>query len=338
MKKISITILGLLVAFASLAQGRNLTELKGNYPDSLILDTDSKSEITFMFNRLGRDKQYFTSELWKSMINVMETAIERSDKTEGIQVSYHNVGSGENESVKITISDLDPQESIFLINKDEMKEKLSSRIEFLIVQPQVAISFSIHDMEELEEIKELEVESVWSQIQAKYENKGKNNLYRGVGNIKYGKVSLEKITVRPGGVDFIEFSAGIGLGYYADRFVPSISYDLSFNLADRFGKPKFRFGALYTQHYFTTRDSERKIELDVNSFLSGYATIRSSSEREFGIGFGYLVRQNGDFFEGDTFIMSVYNKRSSKISISPELIFTDGFKKSYPAVRFGLTF
>lgn len=339
-QRISLTVLGLIVALLSFAQSDQLEALPNQFPDSLVLTTDNKNEITFMFDRMGSNEQYFTSELWKSMINVMETAIERSDEDEGILVTYRTVLMEGTETVRISIAELEEAESVFTIDSDAMQEKLASRIEFLIIQPKVAVSFSVQDREELTEVKEMAIETVWSQIQAKYENQGKNNLYRGNGTIKYGNTTIDQISDFRPRLDQVELTfIGVGLGYYRDRFVPDIGSKITFHMFDRLGRNWIDFGFLYTNQFFYAQDENSNFTLSPNGWLSGFAKIHNVEGNEFGIGIGGLIHSKGDFYEGGTYKISVFNKSvNSRFTFSPEFIFTDDFKDFFPALRFGLSF
>ncbi|MEM6816608.1 MAG: hypothetical protein AAF600_19835 [Bacteroidota bacterium] len=339
MKKITMIIFGLIMVMVSMAQEANHIALRSNYPDSLVLMMDNKNEIIFLFNRMSRKSDYFSSDLWKSMLSVMETAVERSEIQEGIQILYEVSG---NEEAKITISELEPVKSIFLIQKDGIKETLLSRIEFLIVQPHVAVSFSIYNSKELNKIKELNVASVWSGITDKSIHKRKESLYLGKGKVKYNEATIDKIEVNKQKLDFMEISAGVGLGYYRDRFVPDWGSKLAFQMHDRLGNKWLEFGFLYTQQYFFERDTENDYDLDLNGFLTGFWKIHAGG-MEYGIGIGSIIHREGDFYEGDTWKLTLHGlygqkKKSLKFTYTPELIFTNDFKQVFPALRIGLSF
>ncbi len=342
MKLISIYILipALLCASQLLGQGGNPLELRTDYPDTLTLTTDNKNEVLFMFNRLGRDKQYFNTELWKSMLGVMETAIERSTVTNGVLVTYHNNGDGENEAVKITIKELENPENTFIIGKDEIKEKLASRIEFLIIQPKVAVSFSISNSSDLEEIKAIDVETIWTQIQTKFDDHGKNNLYRGTGDIKYGTVTIDGISAYRKRLDNLELTfVGVGLGFYRDRFVPDIGSKVAFKMHNRHGKEWIDFGVLYTNQFFYSRDEAGDFNLSPNGWLTVFTKFHAPSGDKFGLGVGGLIHRKGDFYNGSTYKVSVYGKEAgTRFTFSPEFVFTDNFKDFFPALRIGLSF
>ncbi|WP_420316662.1 hypothetical protein [Ekhidna sp.] len=308
------------------------------YPDTLKIVTDEKREMLFAFDKMSNDEQYLTNELWLSILNVMESSVKESQHDEGVEVRYIQYKDEEIEEARITVTPLLSKADLFVIGKEGIRQQLSDRFEFQIILPKVSISFFVDDLSQLEHFKNQNLESLWKEIESnKEEFIYKRSLYQAEGQSKYGNFNIDKITT-DNPVDFIELSVGVGLGYYADRFVPDISYDVSFRFTNRLGKPSTKFGLLYTQHYFVSRNEEKEFDVDLNGFLSGYFAINTSTEKEYGIGFGYLINQNGDFYKGDTFKMTIYNRKSSKTNLSPEIIFTDGFKKAFPALRFGLTF
>ncbi|WP_424963166.1 hypothetical protein [Ekhidna sp.] len=268
----------------------------------------------------------------------METSLDKSIHDDGVAVIYSKHKNEDAAEARIAVTPFETQSDLFVIGKEGMYEQFSDRIDFRIYLDKISISFFVDDISELDHIKNQNIESLWSEIESnKEEFKYRRSQYQAEGISKYGDFKIDKIsTDNP--VDFLELSIGVGLGYYADRFVPDISYDVSFRFHNRFGKPSTKFGLLYTQHYFVSRNEESEFNIDLNGFLSGYFAINTTTEKEYGIGFGYLINQNGDFYKGDTFKLTVYNRKSSKTSLTPEIVFTDGFKKAFPALRFGLTF
>ena len=318
MKKVVTLIFGLAVALAALGQKTEPEQLKTNYPDSLVLSTDNGNEITFLFNRMSSNEKYFTSELWKSVISVMETAIQRSENQQGIRVHYE-VSADEN--AQITVQPLEPSSDVFLIQKEGMKEILSTRVEFLVVQPEVAVSFAVNDGAELTEVKELDIESVWSQIEEKFDDHGKVNLYNGVGSIKYGTAKVSKIDVWKPQLDHLEITfIGIGLGYYRDQFIPDIGSRLTMKMHDRLGEEWMDFGVLYTQQYIYSREGENDFNMDLNGWLTGFWKIYAPNEYEFGIGLGGLIHRQGNFYENGTYKLSLFGAAAvaaSRIQRSP---------------------
>ncbi|MEO9872614.1 hypothetical protein [Ekhidna sp.] len=342
MNKISISFILLFSGLYATAQPQG----NRSYPDTLILKTDSQIEMTFAFFEMRNHKEYMKNDLWKSILGAMESAVQSSTRDEGIEVSYMKVKQQEEEVAKIEITPLLNTADVFIIENNGMKELLSDRIQFTIYQREISISFSVNDLSELEQIKEINIETVWDQVEQKYKNQGRRNLYTGKGIIKYGNANIDQIASRSEGNDAIELSMGIGMGYYRDRFIPDLGFKLGFNFPDRFGNIKVQTGLLYTQQYlFFGSEEIATSEPDVNGFLTGFFTLQYGSGGKFGggnkvgVGLGYLIHSEGDFYEGHTFKMSLFTQKSdSRINFTPELIFTNSFKQAFPALRFGLSF
>lgn len=337
-KKISIIVLGLITALVSVAQ-QSTDELQANYPDSVVLKTDNKKEIIFSFERMSTKKSYLSNMLWKSILNVMETAVKRNDLEEGIQVTYQTVIVGESEQAKVEVTEIETEKSTFLIGGDETREYLSSRIEFLIIQPELLVSFSLNQLDELEEVKNLNIESVWTQVENKYEEQGNKNLYFGTGEVRYGEAFIKQIKANKKRLDNLEITiVGVGLGYYRDRFVPDIGTKLAINMYDRLGGDWMQFGAMYTQQYFFSRTETSDFDLDINGWLTGFWKM-NLGKQTFGVGIGGLIHREGDFYQGSTWKLSLYNQgENSRLTFSPEVVFTNDFKQAFPALRFGLSF
>ncbi|WP_370089094.1 hypothetical protein [Ekhidna sp.] len=332
--KIKISIILLLFSFGAFAQKSN----ESIYPDTLIIETEAKIDLKVALYRASSGDSYLTNELWNSILNVMETAAKSSDYNGGVVVSYRTIDQMGEEMAKVQVKPIESNADVFLIGREEMKEYRSDRYEFEVYQPKVAISFAVNDLDDLDLIKSVDVEAIWEGLNQKQDELDfRRTTYDMSGRMKFDQLNITNID-KGTPKDFIEFSAGVGLGYYADRFVPDISYDVSFRFQNRFGKPSTKFGLLYTQHYFVSRNEENEFDIDLNGFFSGYFAINTMTEKEYGIGFGYLINQNGGFYKGHTYKLTIYNRKSSKTRLSPELIFTDGFKKAFPALRFGLTF
>ncbi len=333
-KKIAIVSVLLIIAISTKAQYN-----KSPYPDTLTLTTDSKIDIQFLFYRMSDKERHLTDDLWQSIISIMNSSATSSSYDGGIEVTYRKVKMDENEVAKVEVKEIENNSDVFLIGNEGMKEVRSERAEFKILLAKVAIVFSINSLSELEEISELSVESVWDQVNLKYKHSGSRKLYKGSGVFKYGKANISSINDSPDGTDSIELSSGVGIGFYRDRFVPDLGFKLGFNLPDRYGNPHIQLGALYTQHYFFTEQTEGEFNLDLNGFLSGFVTYHGIESYEIGLAIGGLIHREGSFFKGGTYKLSLYtSKDNSKVEFTPELIFTNDFKDAFPALRFGLSF
>ena len=343
MNKNSRLLMLLALEMSITAQGQvDLTLADPNlpvYPDTLTLSTDNKVELTFAFYQMRDKELYFKNELWKGMLNTMASAIESSKYYEGIQVSYSNVNEGGQEVARIEVEPFEKASDIYIIGQDGITERLSDRIDFRITLEKVAVSFSLTDLDQLEEIKEINVESVWDQINRKYENYGLRDVYTASGLIKYGNANIGSITSDRLTLDGLEISAGIGLGFIRDQFVPDFGIMVGVNIPDRLGRKKSEVGLLYTQHVFYQEQEDRAYEWDSNGFLSGFYRRIFSRGYEIGFSLGTLILENGDHFQGDTYKFSLFtSQKGSGFSLAPEVIVTDNFNQAIPDMRIGFSF
>lgn len=337
MQKINKFLLIVLLVLCGLS---STAQTKNPYPDTLKLVTDSQIEMVFTFYEMRDHKEYFSNDLWKSILSVMQSAVEASPKVGGLEVSYRELVKEDGELAQIEVQSLTRDTDIFIIENDGMKELLSSRFEFKIYQPEVAIFFAISELSELAQLSEVNVESVWKQVEQKFENYGRRDIYHGTGIIKYGNANIDIITTKVEPGDQIELTMGIGIGFYRDRFIPDLGFKVGFNFSDRYGVMRVKTGLLYTQQYLFTASEEPAIsEPNVNGFLSGFFNLKYGNDNEVGVGLGYLIHRQGDFYRGNTFKFSLYNqKKNSAVSFTPELVFSNDFKQAFPALRFGLSF
>ncbi|MEO9483493.1 MAG: hypothetical protein ABJG47_08620 [Ekhidna sp.] len=338
MKSIKQIIFLLILLSSSIdINAQKVSEL---YPDELVLKTDFQIDVKFRFYQMSKKEVYLKDDLWRSILNVMNTAVESSASDEGAKVTYIKKSGGENPGAKVEVKSIENNSDVFFIGSEGVTEVRSERIEFHIILHKVTISFSLNDLNDLEMIKDLSVESVWDQINLKYKDYGKRNVYKGEGFFKYGKANVSNISGESGGTDSIEISAGVGLGFYRDRFVPDLGFKLGFNLPDRYGNIKVQTGLIYTQQYLFTGSSEISTsEPDLNGFLTGFFNLKYGNGNEVGVGLGYLIHSEGDFYSGRTFKLSLFSQRSeSKFNFTPELVYTNDFKQAFPALRFGLSF
>lgn len=310
-------------------------KIPSQYPDTLRVKTDGQNLITFAFCNIQNDQIDLDDELWKSILGIMESSLQTATNSEGVRVSYEKVKVNDEEQARIEVAKIEIESDIFWIDSEGMRHDQSDRIEFEITLPEIAILFFLNDLDDLEEIKEVSIQSIWEGKKDKVDVG--RVLYNGTGSYELGVLRISEIN-HSDRKDFLEMRAGMGIGFYRDRFVPSLSYDVSFNFSDRYGQPRTKFGVLYTQHYFHSEKQEGDFDLGLNHFLSVYWAMSRGTMKEYGLGFGYLVAQNGSFYKGNTYKVTIYNRNTSRTSLTPELIFTNNFEQAFPALRFGLSF
>ena len=351
--KLLIILIGILTSIASVAQNTRLvSDSNGTYvtagseegriwnlyPDTISMMVEGV-EIVFAFDRISNKSEYYTNELWKSTLSVMETTIRNSSIEAGKRVTYQTVQKDGKEVAKVEVTPL-PSKETYLIGTSGIEEFDLERVEFNLIKKDIFVSFSLNDLEQIAFIKDIKIETLWQQIDQKYSNEGSNNLYGGNGKFRYGNAQLSELGVLDTRLDNIEITIiGVGLGYYRDRFVPDIGSKIGFNIHDRLGNDWVEFGFLYTQQYFFSRGEESTdYQLNLNGWLSGYGKL-DFGKTELGLGIGSLIHRDGGFFKGSTWKLSLYaGSKKSNFTFSPELIFTNDFKDFFPALRFGLSF
>jgi len=328
-----------LSIFIGLVREAKTQERKVNpNPDTLTMMTEEGIQITFAMNRMYYKGDYLSNDVWKSALGVMETAVMSSEIEGGKKVSYKKFKELQEDKVKVKVTSL-PSEDILIIDKEGTTQYSSDRIAFQISIPMLEVTFQVNDLDLLESVKDLNIESLWKEINEKFEDQGRRNLYEGSGEFKYNNASISKIDGFSSRPESIEFSAGIGLGYYRDRFVPDFGFKMGLNLFDRLGNEYIEFGFLYQQQYFYSEDLEGDFNLDTNGFLSGFLNFEGFENSEYGIAIGAKIHGEGDFYKGQTWKLSAFGqKRGSGFTYTPEIMFTNDFKDIFPAFRLGFTF
>ena len=235
--KLILILIGIITSIASLAQetiymngdsggvyvaaGEEDGRIWNLYPDTIRMTVEDV-EIIFAFDRISNKSEYYTDELWQSTLNIMETAVRNSSIQAGKQVTYQKVLKNEKEVGKVEVLPL-PSNETYLIGVDGVQEFDLDRVVFNLIEKDLFVSFSLNDLNQLDQIKELKIESLWQQIDQKYSNEGSNNLYQGGGKFSYGNAQLNELDVLNTRTDNIEITfIGVGLGYYRDRFVPDL--------------------------------------------------------------------------------------------------------------------
>ncbi len=140
--------------------------------------------------------------------------------------------------------------------------------------------------------------------------------------------------------DMLFLEGGIGSGWVKNGFVS----DISFRVGVSFGI-KGMFKNLYSVDWRMMYDFSESNEnnfFDLNHFVSLNWDHNFSNtpgkDKWYGFSVGYLVKRNNDFFQKNTFKLSVNKKIDNTFSIRPELYFNDFMKNVHPGVRLSVAF
>ncbi len=150
------------------------------------------------------------------------------------------------------------------------------------------------------------------------------------------KIEQSSVTRKYPG-DNISLGVTAGVGLFRDKLYPQLSLNLALTFRDHFGKQNIRTGLVYDNLIFAEKIAEG-YQTNVNSFLSlsfeKNFNTKSKGAQWSGIGAGFLVRKNGDYFTGNTAkIFIIHEMENRRVSILPEFYLTDDFKK----FAFGMT-
>jgi hypothetical protein len=141
-------------------------------------------------------------------------------------------------------------------------------------------------------------------------------------------------------LDMLLISGGIGAGWVKNTFVSDLNFRLGLGFVNR-GMMKNIYSVDWSILYDFTNSNDDNY-FDLNHFVSlGWEHNFSNSpleEKWYGLSFGYLVKQNNDFFKENTFRLSMNKKINNTFSVQPELYFNDFFKNIYPGIRVSVAF
>jgi len=134
----------------------------------------------------------------------------------------------------------------------------------------------------------------------------------------------------------------IGAGLIRNVISPTFDIQLTFNYNNKY---KFTFST--SSYFFFERDVNRDFTMYRNTFVTLQYMFKLKAKNlikreennsngknswSSGIGLGYLIESEGDYFQGTTFKIFYSTKIGRRITFVPELIITDDFKTVFPGV------
>ena len=350
MKKLFITIL--LIGTFSTISSLSAQGVVRAYPDSLRLEfPDHHAIVTFEMRNFIKDYsivQAFPATL-QNLLGEAKKALpanytELPPQRLTFRLRPHNDHSITNtpgghsfwdteEHWEITIEDALPKTHL-TIQSDAIKELLPPGWEIHIVAARYKITAYATDFASFEALAAEKFDTIVQKITQDPSLKkiGKNGIISKMVVKNHEVVDSTIGFFFPG--DFLELNAAGSLGVVRDKLYPEFSLLTSIYFSDRYGTWKQRLQASFDLSCFTSRNSEGSYKSEINSFVSlSYGINFRGGNRErqqwASLGVGYLVRNNGDYFKGNTakiFIMTDIG--SHKLNLIPELYLTDDFKKS----------
>jgi len=141
-------------------------------------------------------------------------------------------------------------------------------------------------------------------------------------------------------LDVLELNAGITTGLVKNEFVSGFNLRVGVSFSKK-GIQKSRYFVDYEFVYDFSDHPENK-SFSTNDFLSLGVERNFSMDpgqaKWYGFSVGYLVNRNNDFFNKNTFKLSLQKHFNNSISLKPEVYFNDFFKNVSPGLKLQVTF
>lgn len=315
-----------------------------SHPDTLRIDLPNGQniELSFMNIKESAFDEGFIDNWHKSIKNIQAlVAMNRYNQPVRIRLVNKEV---ENELKDVVeIEELSKGRSVYM-NSNGVLQDLAK---FNIVQleyNEIKIKIRLVELSYLAELGKLDLKILQDKLAAKKEEVHFDNRKAFYLRTKLKNNSFTDFTINDKGVaDFVNLSAGLGVGFFRDKLAPEISLNMSFVFTNKHGVFNRKFGLQSSFFYLFDRKTDGSYDMDINTFLTGYYMINTSKstlkDRWTGVGLGYLIDGNGGYFGDNTFKLSLLFMSDNKgLDIMPELVITDDFKTVFPSLRLGFTF
>ncbi len=267
---------------------------------------------------------------------------------------------------KIRFQQFQPKGATFLLNKGELASLRTEQDTLNIIgiitnppKPEQKISlnnpryyhltFYLNNMNELTGYMNGVLTEKISTIQQHVN--GKWALVLGSGNHYLKKDST--ITAGPpkgftsqGTGDFLNGFITVNVQNYKNYFVPSFTLGARFVFTNRDRTFKWEPGIFWEPHYLFAKDEAGKLKTYRNDFLTltygQGGTTDHDPRKEFSysavFSLGYLIRQQGDFIEKNTFRLGAGKLQLNKTTIEPSMYFDNFFHGVTPGIRISQSF
>ncbi|MFD1142669.1 hypothetical protein ACFQ4C_16200 [Larkinella insperata] len=145
-----------------------------------------------------------------------------------------------------------------------------------------------------------------------------------------------------------QLACEFGAGLVRNTFAPTLDASIRFGFRnERNDNVERRLWLGYTPYYFFER-TDKGFAMNANGFayvafgenvrerIGGRQEATSFGPSNFKVGVGYLVHRKGDIFTGTTMKLLISSVIHERMTVQPEIIFTNNFKQIFPGltVRF----
>lgn len=143
----------------------------------------------------------------------------------------------------------------------------------------------------------------------------------------------------PYSLDMLELAAGLGAGIIKNQWVNDVNFRVGLGFGTK-GIMRNRYFTEFKMVYDFANSSDKLFAINSFLLLGWEHNFSNSIEKVNWVGFsvGYLVDRNTDFFEKNTWKLTMKKSINQTISVNPELYFNGFFKNVYPGVQIGINF
>ena len=351
MKYLAFVILG-LVCMINTAKAQRINY----YPDSIRIELpDQKTVLVIEMREFKKNTSYlqkFPAFLKEVLDHVQKSSPPDFAASGPHHINVHLVPEGEKEilsaggmnsykpigeKMMISIRPIEQLETQVTIKEKQIVELLPPGWELSILSKDTRVNIYSENFQSMLDVSNLDFTDASDKLtkEANVASIGKNSI-RSRMVFRENKIDQSSFSRKYPG-DNIGLGATAGVGLFRDKLYPQLTLNLSLTFKDHFGRQNIRTSLVYDNLIFAEKITEG-YQTNVNSFLSlsfeKNFNTKSKGAMWEGIGAGFLVRKNGDYFSGNTAkFFIIHEMENRRISILPEFYLTDDFKK----FAFGMT-
>jgi len=340
-KQILLTIIMMVTATVMLKAQKNET---ANYADTLYISVDDEFRLMVLSENISKYVPVDTLARFIKALNEDLMKFEMPDLNNRFTQIFY--GTDKNGNSKIKFKDITEEDKTYIV-LDDGESLLPMPVELILPQGKgTQLHVFMNDLNFLDELVDYDISTIINKAIAK--QKIETPEIRRVAmttalKIENG-VAAEKFSTHYKNTvigDQIALSGTVGASLIRDRLVPSFDFILGISLANK-TRIKHMINADLSMNYNFNEIPEGGFSTDINTFIGGSYFINTSKNPDksnwYGIGVAYLAWQNGEFFDKDTWRVSLGAKFGDRYSVMPEIYISDGFKKVMPGLKIRIWF
>ncbi len=336
-KQILLTVILMVAATIMLNAQNNKTAF---YADTLYISVDDEFRLMILSENISK---YQASDTLAGLIKTFNDDLMKFEMPDiKNRFTQINFSIDENGNSKIKFKDITDHDKTYMV-LDDGEALLPMPVELILPQGKgTQLHIFINDLNLLDDLEDYDLTAIINEVTAK--QKVETPEIRRVAMTTAWKVengmAAEKYSTHYRNTvigDQIELSGTVGASLIRDRLVPSFDFILGISLANK-TRIKHLMTVDLSLNYIFSEKPGGGFSTDINTFIGGSYFINSSKNPDkpnwYGIGIAYLAWQNGDFFDKDTWRVSLGAKFGERYSLMPEIYISDGFKKVMPGMKF----